>query len=65
MSAPEYSAEQMMQRWFRNLKPTKNGRGKYAWSVVSEVFAVGSTVAMDQCERYGLPSHAKVRSLKT
>lgn len=59
---PQYTAEEMMQRWFRNLKPVKRpGVGTVAWGIVSEVFAVGSTVAMDQCTKYGQDPHANVR----
>lgn len=60
--APEYTSEQMMQRWFRRAaKPTESNRGSYLWAVVSEVFGVGSTVAISQCEKYGHSPHMRVR----
>ena len=59
---PQYTAEEMMRRWFLTLHPvTRPGVGTVAWSIVSEVFSVGSTVAMDQCQKYGQDPHAYVR----
>lgn len=59
---PQYTAEEMMQRWFRNLQPVKRpGVGTVAWGIVSEVFAVGSTVAIDQCLKFGQDPEAYVR----
>lgn len=51
--------EKLVKQAVRNARPREPGKW-FRWSVITDCFAVGSTTAIELCQRFGLDPHEQL-----